>query len=182
MLQTRFRGGKSAALSWPWIVSIVLAWLAVITTTAAVAQAQTEPNSEGEQATIEQWRPALESYVRQLDGDNYRGDFVIEGYLGQLDWLGGDKNEEVSAGRYFAFSVRFRDVGPLTVQVVTTRAVLINEEGKIVEDIEYPNSHLVWPGTRQPYLFGIPALRSDGWRSEYARWRSSPAASCPCPR
>ena len=49
----------------------------------------------------------LERYIRKLEGDKFRGNFVIEGYLGQLDWLG-DDYEEVSAGRYFAFSVRFQ--------------------------------------------------------------------------
>ena len=35
------------------------------------------------------------------EGDKFQGNFVIEGYLGQLDWLG-DDYEEVPAGRFLA--------------------------------------------------------------------------------
>ena len=148
---------------------------------ALMVTAQTSPRAGSEQATVERWLSALQKYVLKLEGDKYRGDFVIEGYLGPLDWRG-DQYEEVAAGRYFAFSVRFRDKNDLGVEVVTTRAVLIDDSGHIVGDIEYPNSHLVWPGTRQPYLFGIPALRSTGWRSTYASWlEPGSAGRCPSP-
>ena len=152
-------GGRAAR-----IVAIVIGWLAVVAIPTASATAQDAPRVERDEAVVERWRPALEKYVRRLEGDNYRGNFVIEGYLGQLDWLG-DKYEEVPPGRFFGFSVRFSARNGLSVEVTTTRAVLINNLGQILGDIEYPNSRLVWPGTRQPYLFGIPALRSTGWRS-----------------
>jgi hypothetical protein len=149
-------------------LAIVFGCVSLMATIPAGAMAQASGDGR-EQATVERWRSALQQYVLKLEGDKYRGDFVIEGYLGPLDWRG-DQYEEVTAGRYFAFSVRFRDKNDLGVEVVTTRAVLIDDSGHIVGDIEYPNSQLVWPGTRQPYLFGIPALRSTGWRSMYANW------------
>jgi hypothetical protein len=150
----------------PAVIAIIGLALSVISPAGALAQ--TTAGTGGESEAIERWRPALEKYVRKLEGDNYRGNFFIEGYLGQLDWLG-DTYEEVPAGRYFGFSVRYSARNALTVEVITTRAVLINSEGKILGDIEYPSSQLVWPGTHQPYLFGIPALRSNGWRSQAMR-------------
>ncbi len=161
-------------------LAIALGCVTLMATTPAGAIAQTSRNGS-EQATVERWRSALLQYVIKLEGDKFQGDFVIEGYLGPLDWRG-DQYEEVAAGRYFAFSVRFRDKNDLGVEVVTTRAELIDDSGHIVGDIEYPNSQLVWPGTRQPYLFGIPALRSTGWRSNYASWfQADSAGRCPSP-
>ncbi|HEX4143369.1 MAG TPA: hypothetical protein VHY91_07445 [Pirellulales bacterium] len=155
--------GKFAAAA-RRIAVIGIGWLAVATIPPARVAAQSSPSGQREDQLIEQWRPTLERYIRKLEGKNFRGNFVIEGYLGQLDWLG-DDYEEVPAGRYFGFSVRFSTRNDLFVEVVTTRAVLFDPSGKILGDIEYPNSQLVWPGTHQPYLFGIPALRSTGWRS-----------------
>ena len=147
-----------------WMVAIGIAWLAVVALPAVSATAQSSPSADSEDQIVARWRPTLERYIRKLEGTKFHGNFVIEGYLGELDWAG-DDYEEVPAGRYFGFSVRFSTRNDLLVQVTTTRAVLIDDSGKIVGDIEYPNSQLVWPGTRQPYLFGIPALRSTNWRS-----------------
>jgi hypothetical protein len=169
----------TSALSWAKAISIAVGCLAMMAIDPGTAAAQTTPRLQNEDSIIAQWRPSLESYIRKLEGESYRGGFVVEGYLGQLDW-GGDKYEEVSPGRYFAFSVRFQDVNPLVVEVITTRAILIDDSGKIVGDIEYPNSHLVWPGTHQPYLFGIPALRPTVWSGGNGGgldW--APAGGCP---
>jgi hypothetical protein len=177
MNQAHLPLGKFAAAARRGIAAIGIGMLAVVAIPAACATAQTSPAAEQDDQIVEQWRPTLERYIRKLEGDKFQGDFVIEGYLGQLDWLG-DDYEEVSAGRFYGFSVRFSTRNDLLVEVTTTRAVLINDAGKIVGDIEYPNSQLVWPQTRQPYLFGIPVLRSTGLRSTAGRsppwWCSRP--------
>jgi len=169
--------GKWAAAVRARIAAIGIAWLALVTIPAACVTAQSSPSADQDDQMVERWRPTLERYIRKLEGEHFRGDFVIERYLGQLDWLG-DSYEEVPAGRYFGFSVRFSTRNDLLVEVTTTRAVLFDSSGKILGDIEYPNTQLVWPGTHQPYLFGIPALRSTDWRAIAGRskvwWCSGP--------
>jgi hypothetical protein len=164
MNQANLPVGKFAATTRARIAAIGIGWLALVAIPAVCATAQSSPSAEWEDPFVERWRPTLERYVEKLEGDNFRGKFVIEGYLGPLDWLG-DDFEEVPAGRFFGFSVRYDARNDLLVEVTTTRAVLFNNAGKILGDIEYPNSQLVWPGTHQPYLFGIPALRSTNWRA-----------------
>jgi hypothetical protein len=163
MCRPTFIANRFSTAARAWIFPSVVAGFALLAISTATVLAQSS-GAERDSEVVRRWRPALEKYVRRLEGNSYRGNFVIEGYLGQLDWLG-DNFEEVPPGRFFGFSVRFSDRNDLSVEVITTRAVLINDSGQIVGDIEYPNSQLVWPGTRQPYLFGIPALRSTGWRS-----------------
>jgi hypothetical protein len=178
MNQAHLPLGKFVVAALGRIAAISIGWLVVVAIPDASATAQSSPNAQREDHVIvDRWRPTLESYIREPEGKKFEGNFAVESYLGRLDWLG-DDHEEVPAGRYFGFSVRLSTRNDLLVEVITTRAVLINDAGKIVGDIEYPNSQLVWPQTHQPYLFGIPALRTTGWRliagGSTAWWCSGP--------
>ncbi|HEY1785670.1 MAG TPA: hypothetical protein VGG30_08985, partial [Pirellulales bacterium] len=116
---------KLAAVMRVRIAAVGIVWLAVVATAALPARAQTSPAADQDDQLVERWRPTLERYVRKLEGDNFRGKFVIEGYLGPLNWLG-DDFEEVPPGRFFGFSVRYNARNDLLVEVTTTRAVLFD--------------------------------------------------------